>query len=112
MKPKTLITLLLLVFVGVCVFVAATKKTTPPNTSTKPTQRPNSITVYYFHGNIRCATCNKLESYTTLAINESFADAQKQGKLTFKVINKDLPENKHYVNDYITSEVQASLGEI
>lgn len=57
-------------------------------------------TIYYFHGNTRCATCNKMEKYTVSAVEEKFAQNLADGLLEIKVVNVDLPENKHFVQDY------------
>jgi small redox-active disulfide protein 2 len=48
--------------------------------------------VYYFHGNQRCFSCNRIESLTLKAI---------EGKgCTFKAVNLDEPENEHFVKDF------------
>jgi len=51
--------------------------------------------LYYFHGNFRCPTCHKLETYTQNVYEEYFKD-----KLSFKVINTDVASNQHYLTDY------------
>ena len=55
---------------------------------------------FYFHGNYRCANCEKIEQYSREAIELYFSKQLKAGKLTFKVINTDQPEHKHFVEDY------------
>lgn len=48
--------------------------------------------VYFFHGNQRCVSCNRIEELTLKAI---------EGRgVTFKSVNLDLPENEHYVKDF------------
>lgn len=54
-------------------------------------------TVYYFHGNQRCYTCNKMENFTKEAVSASFKDNKN---IAFKAVNTDEPENKHFVKDY------------
>ena len=56
--------------------------------------------VYYFHGNMRCRTCNKIETYTKEAINVGFAGELKDGLLEIRVINTDKSENEHFINDF------------
>jgi len=51
--------------------------------------------LYYFMTNIRCSNCYKIENYT----KEVF-DELNNKNISFKVINIDQEENKHYVNDY------------
>jgi hypothetical protein len=55
---------------------------------------------FYFHGNFRCSNCIKIERYSREAIEKYFAKQLKTKKLIFNVINVDLPENKHFIEDY------------
>lgn len=55
---------------------------------------------YYFHGNVRCATCRKLEAYSEEAITEGFAPQLAAGTLAWRVVNVDEPANKHFVQDF------------
>jgi len=55
---------------------------------------------YYFHGNFRCDNCRKIEQYSRESVELYFSEQLKTGELTFKVINTDEPENKHFVEDY------------
>jgi hypothetical protein len=59
-----------------------------------------TIYAYYFHGNVRCATCHKLEQYSKEAIENNFKDELASGRLLFKVINVEEKENAHFINDY------------
>lgn len=62
---------------------------------------PNDgVIAFYFHGNVRCATCKKIETYTDEAIHESFADELRDGALAWKVANVEEPENRHYIQDF------------
>jgi hypothetical protein len=65
--------------------------------ATAPT---DGVVVFYFHGNVRCATCKKIEAYADEAIRENFADGLQDGALTWKVANVEEPENRHYVQDF------------
>jgi hypothetical protein len=58
------------------------------------------IIVYYFHNNMRCPTCYKLENYAKSEVESSFADAIKNGKLEWKTVNVDDKGNEHYNDDY------------
>ncbi|MDD5454415.1 MAG: nitrophenyl compound nitroreductase subunit ArsF family protein [Candidatus Ratteibacteria bacterium] len=60
----------------------------------------NHISVYYFHGNVRCVTCNKFEKYAREIIETNFKDEIASGKVEFKVINVEDKSNEHYVDDY------------
>lgn len=56
--------------------------------------------VYYFHGNMRCRTCNKIEAYTKETINAGFAGEIKDGLLEILVVNTDKSENEHFIKDF------------
>lgn len=51
--------------------------------------------VYYFHNSKRCRTCYKIENYTKEVFENNFKDSY-----TFKIINIDKPENRHFINEY------------
>ncbi len=55
---------------------------------------------YYFHGNMRCATCHKMEEYINEALDENFKDELASGLLISKAVNTDEKENKHFVDEY------------
>ena len=61
---------------------------------------PGKVIAYYFHGQMRCPTCHKLEQYSKEAIETNFKDALASGKLEFKVVNVEDKGNEHYGNDY------------
>jgi len=60
----------------------------------------DSVIVYYFHGNYRCASCTKIEKYSRDAISNFFSKEIKAGFLSFQAVNTDLSENKHFLKDY------------
>ncbi len=65
------------------------------------TDAPTSqIVAYYFHGNMRCGTCRKLEAYSDEAITEGFTDELASGRLSWLAVNTDESENKHFVKDF------------
>ncbi len=56
--------------------------------------------VYYFHATQRCNTCLTLERYSKNTMEEAFADDLASGRVTWQVINYELPENQHFAKDY------------
>ncbi|MRR07015.1 MAG: hypothetical protein EG828_08735 [Deltaproteobacteria bacterium] len=58
------------------------------------------VVVYYFHGNTRCITCRKIESFAKSAIESDFAAELKTGQIQFRAVNVEEPNNEHYVEDY------------
>lgn len=78
---------------------AVSKKTT--HSSSENDQKVNKkVAVYYFHTTNRCYSCNLIEKLTKQAIDSGFKDQIDNKLLRFKSINIDLPENKHFVEDY------------
>ena len=56
--------------------------------------------VYYFHGNLRCTTCKKIEALTKKTLEEGFAAQLKDGSMEVQVVNVDKSENEHFVEEY------------
>lgn len=77
-------------------------KSAPANASetAKLQQHQVKTVVYYFHGNMRCASCRKIEAYTKEALQSGFAEALQNGNLELQVINVDKSANEHYVQDF------------
>ena len=58
------------------------------------------IEVFVFHSTQRCISCINIGKYTKSVIEEKFPEDLKSGKITFKEINIDLPENFNIAKDY------------
>ena len=118
MKAKKLVTLTLLVFVAgslgymiarencVCsvskqnvapTAVQLQANHSPYNVQPEPNQQ---IVVYYFHGDVRCPTCHKLESYAKEALDTYFAQDLAGGKIKWMPTNVDTAGNEHFIKDY------------
>ena len=69
-------------------------------TSSNTDKAAKTLIAYYFHGNFRCDNCRKIEQYSREAIEKYFVEELKTKKLTFTIINTDLSENKHFIEDY------------
>ena len=59
-----------------------------------------TLIVYYFYGNVRCASCHKIEQYTRNTLTTHFQSQIDKGTVVFSAINMDEPENQHFVQDY------------
>jgi len=69
----------------------------------KGTEAPSEdrkIIAYYFHGTYRCSSCTKIEEWSYEAIRNSFPEALEEGKLLWKPVNVEKPENKHFAKEY------------
>ena len=58
------------------------------------------VIAYYFHGSFRCSTCNRMEQFSTEALESNFKQEMNSKKLEFKAVNVEESENEHYVKDY------------
>ena len=58
------------------------------------------LVVYYFHGDMRCPTCHRLESYAKEALETYFAEELSSNDIVWQVVNVDKPENRHFIQDY------------
>lgn len=87
--------------VGLSVFSVSASAEGPSESDHAVTEaQASQIVAYYFHGNLRCATCRKLEAYSREAISEGFADELASGDLSWEVLNTDEEEYKHFVKDF------------
>jgi len=54
----------------------------------------DKVEVFLFHATQRCPTCIKIGQLAKATVEERFPDQLKSGKIDFREINIDLPENK------------------
>jgi hypothetical protein len=111
MNPKMLLSMLLGGFVIFSLGVMVGKETRGKAATSAPmeadapaveTVDPDSVrfVAYYFHGNVRCTTCNTIEARSESAITNFFAEALESGELRWEEVNYDTPENAHYRKDF------------
>ncbi len=105
MNGKKIVTIVLLLFVvASAVYLIAqessNKNANPGVAQNSPEVPPQRVIAYYFHGNARCKTCLTLEAYAHEAIATGFPGQLDSGLVDWRVINTDLKENEHFVNDY------------
>jgi hypothetical protein len=60
----------------------------------------NIIQVYYFHGSIRCHTCDSVDENTHQYLKEFFLDKIEKGEIIYKSINIDENEREDLINKY------------
>ena len=124
MKIKKIFTVVLLLFVTVSIgymivnekkteTVASEERIEPVSkTENEDVQQNNQLIVYYFHGDKRCPTCHKLETYAKEALDVYFADEIASKKIVWKVINIDRTENSHFIQDYKLVTKSVVLSEV
>ena len=88
------------VFVIFAVLIFLTGETGAAEKDAKISSERARIIVYYFHGTYRCPSCTKIEKWSYEAIKHSFLKALKEGRLLWKHVNVDKPENRHFVKEY------------
>lgn len=109
MKTKIIIIAVLVFLVGAgfasTLLMKSGAATMPPissgnSVSTPDIKMDSGVVVYYFHGSRRCKTCRAIEAYTSEALQSGFTDAMKNGRLVWRVINVDEPNNEHFIQDF------------
>lgn len=109
MKNKTIISVVLLLFVAGSVAYLVVDEVRSSSWQSSQAAEPEEpifgsmdegVVVCYFYNSARCPTCMKFESYTQEALENAFADKLKGGKLVWKMVNTDEPNNKHFLSDY------------
>lgn len=102
-KMKSVPTFVLLSFVAASVAAMVWKdvKHRPDSPQVvKADTNSAKLIAYYFHGKVRCVTCNDIEQSTRQVIEADFQPELASGRLEYRVINYDEPGNTHYATDY------------
>ena len=106
-KGKKILTVILILFVlaSVALMIYRESKSETISSSSEVQNstipaKEGALTVYYFHGVQRCATCQKIEKLTTKAIKNKYSEALADGSLVFKSVNIDEPANEHFIKDF------------
>lgn len=101
MKLRSFIANLLLLWVAVSAQAADTTEAKPIVPSAAATNAPSvQVIAYYFHGTVRCETCQKIERQAREVIQDKFKSELAAKRLVFKPVNYDLPDNAHFLQDY------------
>lgn len=82
--------------------VTATSGSVASNTSSAPMSMipADKIEVVHFHGTQQCVSCITVGKLAKQTIDEKFPEEVKSGKIVFKEINGELPENEVIVTKY------------
>jgi hypothetical protein len=82
------------------IFVHSEKARADSSAASQPETTDTKVIAYYFHVTVRCVTCRTIESYSREVVEQKFGADIAKGRLEFKLVNLQLPENKHFVKDY------------
>ena len=66
-------------------------------------KKADKIIIANFHATQRCASCTALGRLSEKTVTEQFTNEIASGKMEFKSINVDLPENEEMMNLYQAS---------
>ncbi|MBN8710172.1 MAG: hypothetical protein BGO12_20860 [Verrucomicrobia bacterium 61-8] len=72
----------------------------PREMSAQASMPDDGIVVTYFTTDVRCPTCHKIEELARKAIELHFSGQLATGRMVFRTVNTDQPENRHFVDDY------------
>ena len=89
-----------LVFVVFSVLIFLAGETGAGDKETEMPSEKAKIVVSYFYTTYRCPSCETIEKWSHEAITDSFSEALKEGRLIWRAVNVDKPENKHFIKDY------------
>ncbi|MDX9913001.1 MAG: nitrophenyl compound nitroreductase subunit ArsF family protein [Candidatus Moranbacteria bacterium] len=78
----------------------STQVSTPKTAGVQPVKPAEKIQVYEFHSTNRCYSCITMGQYIKATLEESFQAELKSGKIDFREINVDLPENKEVATKF------------
>lgn len=70
------------------------------NSINKIEKKAEKIEIINFHATYQCYSCIYIGDMMFKIIEEQFKEEYQSGKISFKKINVDLPENKDIVNKY------------
>lgn len=80
--------------------VASEQKNTVKKAEVQNSKPAEKIQVFLFHATQRCITCITIGKYAKATVEQKFPEELKSGKIEFREINIDLPENKEIANKF------------
>ncbi len=90
---RKIITVILLLFVAGSVLYIMERENKPAVTKKTEALPADVLKVYYFHGTMRCMTCNAIETLTRNAVGKS-------ENAMFISVNAEEPQNEHFIKDF------------
>jgi hypothetical protein len=100
----------LLLFVAASIFVLVAKSLREKPVAGDPSMTTvvraeaeapqDGMIAYYFHSNVRCVSCETIESYAHEAVQTGFGDRLEDGSVQWRVVNYEEPANQDVVDKY------------
>ena len=104
MNTKSIITVVLLIFVAVSLTVVVMRSTSTPAVKNQPDSSLASsgdrVIAYYFHRTQRCPTCLRIEELTHEIVHAQFGAETSSGKLELRIVNIEDAGNEHFETDF------------
>jgi ABC-type Fe3+-hydroxamate transport system substrate-binding protein len=79
---------------AIAMFIPAVACYSQSSQTDNSSKSSGKIEAYYFHFNVRCATCRTVEAQAKEDIETLYPDMVKEGKITFQAINLDDASSK------------------
>lgn len=70
------------------------------NASARTADSDAVLTAYYFHGTIRCQKCLEIERVSRETVESFYAEELADGRVLWRSVDFDLPENRHFFEDF------------
>jgi len=90
----------------------ASQSQLPENKTLNKKQSADKVQVFLFHATQRCSTCIAIGKLAGETVNERFQEELKSGKIEFREVNIDLPENKELARKFQASGSALFLNSI
>ena len=97
MNKKIIIGVGMIALILLAVFVVKPKNNTINNTNLTGATK---VQIFLFHATQRCPTCVRIGQWTKATVEERFPEQLGSGKIEFREINIDLPENKELAEKF------------
>ncbi len=113
MKPKVLLTIVLLLFVVGTVGYAITKKLGEAEVKSEAEVKTKAaFVVFYFHGAKRCETCKKMEVWAREAVDQELSAELNSGDIEWRVVDISRPENEAIAVEFGVSYSNVAIAQV
>jgi len=121
MKPQKIVSAILLIFVAASAGYLIYKSSlgVPSQNTESATEQAKEIpdggkvlVVYFFHGTARCPSCKIIEAFGKKALEQGFPKERKSGRIVWRDIDLDKPENQHFIQDFQILSISLVLSDM
>ncbi len=101
-----------IIFVSVCLWAGNSLVAGHAAEAAETAEPVHYVHVYYFHGKVRCHSCNIIEKLTLETVRDFFPEELEKGRLKLSVVNVSDGENEHFVQEYSLYSQSVILSEM